>query len=113
MNLAQSVALLAWELRRSLLMEDAKSFQPGESVDWPTAGELQAFYDHAEQALLELDFLRPDNRRSSMQAIRRIFDRAKLNRQELRFLRGIFRQIRNQESVLRSRLRDEESATKS
>ncbi|MBN1517577.1 RNA methyltransferase [Candidatus Sumerlaeota bacterium] len=105
-NLAQSAALIAWELHRFAISDDAGaaiSENIGSSKH-PTAGAMQAFFNQAERALLELDCIRPENSSRRMNAFRRIFDRADITTQELRFLRGIFRQIENQEAIIRARI---------
>ena len=94
LNLVQAVALLAWELRR-----------PGEKglkipVDRgkdrrATAGQLERMFAQAEESLLNIDFLRPGQTLGSMITLRAILDRAVLTPQDVRFLRGIFRQINN------------------
>ncbi len=92
LNLAAAVQVLAYELRMAAL--EAESALPAGEVlerDQPlaTAGELEGLYAHFEQALATLDFYDPDNPRQLMRRLRRLFNRAGLDRMEVNILRGI------------------------
>lgn len=86
LNLAQAVQLVAYELR--LARELPTPVRPPES---PPAGpaDMELFYAHLERALLGSGFLNPENPRHLMRRLRRLFNRARLDENELNILRGI------------------------
>ena len=54
-----------------------------------SADELERFYGHLEQALIELDFLDPANPRHLMRRLRRLYGRARPDDNEVNILRGM------------------------
>jgi len=86
LNLAMAVQVLTYELRA------AQSDAPGEydaEARRATGEELEHFYGHLEQVLKDLQFLDPDNPRHLMRRLRRLFIRARLDKNEVNILRGI------------------------
>ena len=87
-NLAQSVLLVAYEVRLAL--------EPGgaEEPDEPPAdhGQREAMYDHLQAALESIGFLHTDTVEPMMRKIRRLLGRAELTTTEARMVRGIARQ---------------------
>ena len=51
--------------------------------------EMERFYNHLEQTLVELDFLDPDNPRQLMRRLRRLYNRARPDENEVNILRGM------------------------
>ena len=90
LNVAQTVLLAAYELRRAALPGAAPLEGPLE----PPAdhAEREAMYLHLERALLAIGFLGRDSREVLMRRIRRALGRAALTADEVRMLRGIARQ---------------------
>jgi TrmH family RNA methyltransferase len=86
LNLAMAVQILAWELRSAQDFEVSRP--PAEA---PPAGleDMEIFYDHLQRVLLASGFLDPDNPRHLMRRLRRLFNRARLDQNELNILRGI------------------------
>jgi len=90
LNLAAAVQVVAYELRMS--------FKPvidfgriGEEREAITADDLSHLYAHFERSLGTIGFLDPDNPRYLMRRIRRLFNRADLDRNELHIMHGILR----------------------
>ena len=50
---------------------------------------MERFYVHLEQALVELEFLDPANPRQLMRRLRRLYNRARPDENEINILRGI------------------------
>lgn len=91
LNLAAAVQVLAYELRMSALAGDSGMLDDGsDGAHAPaTADEMEQFYQ-ALQALLErTGFLDPDNPRHLMRRLRRLYNRAAVDRNEYNILRGI------------------------
>ena len=88
LNVAMAVQIVAYELRMAAL---AGSHRRGEELgELPVdqAG-MEQLYAHFEQALIELDFLDPDNPKHLMRRLRRLFNRVRPTRNEVNILRGI------------------------
>ena len=54
-----------------------------------TADELEYFYAHLQRVMEAADFLDPENPKHLMRRMRRLFNRAHLDRNELNILRGL------------------------
>lgn len=92
LNLAQAVQIIAYELRMKLLNPQIKvSLRREDKV--ATADEIEQFYAHLNEVMIEIDFLKPDNPRRLQQRIRRLFNRVALENMEVNILRGILTQV--------------------
>ena len=54
-----------------------------------TAENMERFYAHLEQTLVEIGFLDPENPRIMMRRLRRLYNRARPTVVEMNILRGI------------------------
>lgn len=92
LNLAAAVQVLCYELRVAVNeTADAQS----ENVEAPPAGadDMARFYEHLERVLLASGFLDPENPRHLMRRLRRLFNRARPDENEINILRGILRAL--------------------
>lgn len=90
LNIAAAVQVVAYELRMAVFSEEPKAAVPRRSEDrLATADETAALYDHLEQVLYDIDFTRPDKSRSLMRRLKRLFNRAHLEKKEVDILRGV------------------------
>ena len=88
LNLAQAVQVIAYELRMSAVGEAGVTVAP---ADWVPvdAGQMERFYVHLEQTLLDIKFLNPEQPKRLMMRLRRLFNRARPDQNEINILRGI------------------------
>jgi len=87
LNLAAAVQIICYEI---YVAEISGSTAPESREHDPvTAEEMERFYSHLEQALVDLDFLDPANPRQLMRRLRRLFSRARPDENEVNILRGI------------------------
>ena len=93
LNLAQAVQIIAYELRMKLLSPVASVEMSADSQ--ATAEEVELFYTHLREVLVDIDFLKPSNPRRLLQRVRRMFNRIKLEHMEINILRGILTHIQN------------------
>jgi tRNA (cytidine32/uridine32-2'-O)-methyltransferase len=84
LNLAMSVQLLAYEL--FMAREQPQSHVQLEQPLAP-AGDVEHLYSHLHQVMHEIDF--EDRTGHLMERLRRLFNRAQLDRNELNILRGL------------------------
>ena len=86
LNLAMAVQVIAYELRMAQDMDT----RPDEFDAPPASAEdVELFYQHLERVLLSSGFLNPDNPRTLMRRLRRLYNRARLDQNELNIMRGI------------------------
>jgi tRNA/rRNA methyltransferase len=97
LNLAAAVQIMAYELRMAFTETiTGQSFaQPPVQSTLQTTRqlasfhEIELFYRHLEQAMIDSEFLDPKQPKRLMQRIRRMFARAQLEKEEVNILRGI------------------------
>jgi TrmH family RNA methyltransferase len=87
LNLAAAVQIIAYELRMASELPSGEVDQ-GRPVPVDSA-EMERFYRHLEQVLVELEFLDPGNPRQLMRRLRRLYNRAGPDGNEMNILRGI------------------------
>lgn len=88
LNLAAAVQIMAYELRMAFTEAMPSSsqqltYQPASFQD------IELFYHHLEQAMIDSGFLDPKQPKRLMQRIRRMFARTQLEKEEVNILRGI------------------------
>lgn len=91
LNLAQSVQILAYEMRMNLLAPQATVAM--RSDDFASADEVEQFYDHLKEVFIDIQFLKTANPRRLMLRVRRLFNRINLEKMEVSILRGMLSQI--------------------
>lgn len=91
LNLAMAVQVLTYELRVASKLNAGPSF---ESEAPPATGdEMEHFYEHLENVLMDIQFLDPENPRHLMRRMRRLFIRARPDKNEVNILRGFLTAI--------------------
>lgn len=88
LNLSQAVQVLCYELRATLLddvsyLAEPRNFAPHEYTE--------RFFKHLEETLITIGFLKPSHPKRLMPRLRRLFQRADLEQEEVDILRGILR----------------------
>ena len=88
LNLAQAVQLMAYELRMAVIGGAGTVKAPS---DWVPvdAGQMEMFFVHLEQTLLDIGFMNPEQPKRLMARLRRLFNRARPDQNEINILRGI------------------------
>ncbi|KAF0814953.1 tRNA (cytidine/uridine-2'-O-)-methyltransferase TrmJ [Andreprevotia sp. IGB-42] len=88
LNLSQAVQVLAYELRATLL-DDVSYLE--EKRDLADHDYVERFFVHLEETLIQIGFLKPHAPKRLMPRLRRLFQRARLEREEVDILRGVCR----------------------
>jgi len=86
LNIAAAVQVIAYELRIAAGIVE-KPDEP--AVDYASMTQMEQFYTHLEHTLVELEFLDPENPRQLMRRLRRLFNRARPDQNEINIMRGI------------------------
>ncbi len=90
LNLGAAAQLLCYEIFMASLTDRPI---PEDSGRYPSARELEHFFEYAEEALKQRGFIREDNRYATIAKIRRIFGRARPESGELKILHSLLRLI--------------------
>lgn len=101
LNLAMAVQLIAYEI--FMAREQPLSHM---QLEMPLAasGDVEHFYSHLHQVLNEIDF--EDRTGHLMERLRRLFNRAQLDRNELNILRGILSAVQGRRGQSARRARE-------
>ena len=86
LNLAAAVQVACYELSTAA---SAFSVPAAPEHEPATVEEVEAFHAHLERAMIASGFLDPQMPKRLMERMRRLFARAALEREEVRFLRGM------------------------
>ncbi len=86
LNIAAAVQVIAYELRKAALGE---SLPTAELPEYASVADLERFFEHVESTLTAVKFLKPANSEQVLRRIRRLFQRARLETEEVRLLRGV------------------------
>lgn len=87
LNLAAAVQIMCYELRMAALQDTPLSTSP--ATELATNDNVEGFYAHLESTLLHIGYLNPDAPKKLMERIRRIYARARLEKEEVNLLRGV------------------------
>lgn len=87
LNIAAAVQVIAYELRMASL-NGAPTLEEWD-YERATAGQMESFYEHLQQVLVDIEFLNPAAPRQLMTRLRRLFYRARPDVMEMNILRGI------------------------
>jgi len=86
LNLAAAVQIFAYEVHQAA---SAVATYPQETYEAASYEEVEFFFHHLEQTLYDTEFLDPKQPKRLMQRLRRLFQRARLEKEEVNILRGI------------------------
>lgn len=104
LNLAQAVQVLAYEVHMAHLTQSTGGWQaPPPEFPPCTAEEMERFYAHLEQTVIDLEFLDPARPGQLLRRLRRLFQRARLDTNEMNILRGILGAAQDKVRALRTR----------
>ncbi|PTN12352.1 RNA methyltransferase [Nitrosomonas aestuarii] len=98
LNLASAVQIMGYELL--MAMSEIKMLYAKQPVYLQKApasfNDIEFFYQHLEQVMIQTDFLDPQKPKKIMQRIRRLFSRIRLEKKEVNILRGILNAVEKQ-----------------
>ncbi len=100
LNLAAAVQILAYEIRQAALQREAVPWALNAAkTPLATAEQMAYLYRHIEQVMTEIGFFDPEKPRRLMRRVKRLFNRAQLDQNEVNILRGFLAAV--QERMLR------------
>ncbi len=98
LNVASAVQIVSYEVMMSLhllnqenvgLNANQNELDTEESADYASSENMERFYEHLQQTLIEIDFLHLEQSPQLMPKLRHIYNRIRLKQEELNILRGI------------------------
>lgn len=93
LNLAMAVQLLSYEVRMAYLALQQSSQSSTLQEEYPRHQELERFYAHLEQVIMQTKFISAQQPGQVMNKLRRMFTRARPETQEINILRGILTSV--------------------
>lgn len=93
LNLAMAVQTLSYEVRMAYLEYQQSQFFVEDQVEYPRHKELEMFFTHLEKVAKQTQFISEEQPGKVMNKLRRLFNRARPEAQELNILRGILTAI--------------------
>jgi tRNA/rRNA methyltransferase len=95
LNLAMAVQIMCYELNMAAIEHglQANNHAPSRASDLApilaTNEELERFYAHLEETLLHIGYLNPSAPKKLFERMRRLYSRARLEKEEVNLLRGV------------------------
>ncbi len=86
LNLAAAVQIVCYETRMAITTEE---LDKGNLPELAHNEALEHFYTHLEETLIQIGFLKPDTPKKTGERLRRIYSRARLEKDEVSLLRGV------------------------
>lgn len=86
LNLAAAVQVMCYEIRMAIL---EGKLEENTTTEYATNEALEGLYTHLEDTLIKIGYLNPKAPKKLSERIRRIYARARLEKEEVNLLRGI------------------------
>ncbi len=93
LNLAMAVMTLSYEVRMAFLESQAAPQVEEDDTAYPSGEQMGLFYEHLERTLDETGFIIKKHPGQVMTKLKRLFNRARPEEQELNILRGMLSSI--------------------
>lgn len=91
LNLAAAVQVVCYELFSASGLNKEILVGDKDKEVLATSSQMELFYQHLHEALIDIGFMHEDKSKSIMRRLRRIYNRTKLDTKEVDILRGILR----------------------
>ncbi len=96
LNLGSAVQVLGYEIRvASMALLGTTGGYKASELQLATQAEIDAMYEHMKETLTQIGFFRPDYPRKLFPRLQRLFNRTRLEREEVDIFRGMFRSVSN------------------
>ena len=96
LNVASAIQIISYEVMMALGVQQAHQANDNHNgSEYASSENVQRFYEHLENTLVEIDFLKLTRSPQLMPKLRHIYNRARLTQEELNILRGILTKTQN------------------
>lgn len=89
LNIAAAVQVLCYEVYMTALLSKGTIAKAQNEHPMATSEDIELFYEHLENTLIQMKFLNPSNPMQLMRRLRKLFNRCGLDKIEVNILRGI------------------------
>jgi len=93
LNLAMAVQVICYEILQSSFKESSQVADEDWDVAFASGADMEHFFKHLEETLIEVKFHDPENPRQLMTRLRRLFNRIRPDQMEMNILRGFLTAI--------------------
>lgn len=94
LNLAAAVQVIAYEVRQAALRRAPAPSRPAQTLA-ATGEQMEMLYAHLEQVMIDVGFYDRAKPRRLMRRIRRLFNRAEMDENEVQILRGFLAAVQS------------------
>lgn len=107
LNIAAAVQVLCYEMRIAALEDETTQTQDANASKWGVEwdyelaphDDMERFFDHLKQSLVDIGFLDPNTPKQLMTRLRRMFQRTALDKMEVSMMRGILAAVQRKAKV--------------
>ncbi|WP_281646557.1 tRNA (cytosine(32)/uridine(32)-2'-O)-methyltransferase TrmJ [Parendozoicomonas sp. Alg238-R29] len=99
LNVASAIQILCYEIRQAGIEQSGREVTNEEQVPYPDTQQMELFYKQLELALGDINFIIRQHPGKIMTRLRRLFNRARPEQEEMNILRGILSRIRQNAAV--------------
>ncbi|MCL4112762.1 UNVERIFIED_CONTAM: hypothetical protein GTU68_021780 [Idotea baltica] len=101
LNVASAVQILSYECRLAAInLQQSETNTDEKTIDsddeWVSADDLDSYYEHLKQVMVDVNFLDPENPRYLLPRLRRLYSRSGITRSEMNILRGMLASTQKQ-----------------
>ena len=93
LNLASAVQIVCYEVMKAFSVNEQTTMIDMPKVIPVERAELERFYAHLEQCLIDVEFLDPDKPRRLMRRLKQMFNRIGMDQNEYNMMRGVLTAI--------------------
>lgn len=91
LNIAAACQVVSYELMMAGRPDTVEDSAIGETIEMATADEVEGLHRHLEETLINLQYLNPEQPKQLMRRLRRLYQKARLEKIEINILRGILK----------------------
>ena len=88
LNLAAAVQIISYEIRQAVLNMGEIDHE-SDQIPMATSDQMEGFYTHLEDTMIDIEFLDPDQPKFLMRRLRRLFNRSVMEESEVQMMRGL------------------------
>ena len=89
LNVASAIQIVCYEIMMAAIGPEKLLNNIKKTIDYASSDEVERYYQHLEQTLIDIEFLRPRHSPQLMPKLRNLYNRLRLEQQEVNILRGI------------------------
>lgn len=89
LNVASAIQIVCYEMMMAAADSEKLPAVSAKGIAYAASDEMERFYQHLQQTLIDIEFLRPRHSAQLMPRLRNMYNRLRLEQREVNILRGI------------------------